>query len=105
MAVCDAARDTLKNVDSGVCIEGTHTLRTNNSHLWVLPAPEVQKDFGDFGRLLTIKEKCRVSGVLPSSLSDLDDEQIELSLGNTIPIPLIGTVLLPVLRAWAEIRS
>ena len=100
VAIIDCARDFLLKVDSDICVGSAHTLRTNNDRLWILPAPGLRKTFGELGRLLNRNEKCRISGILPESLDSLNPAQLEISVGNTIPVPLIGAILVPVLRAW-----
>ena len=98
----DVSRDPLKLFDAARVLEGTNTLRTTGSHLWVLPSAQAASTFGHRGRFLTRSEKARCAGIVPESLSDLTDAEFETAIGNTIPVPLIGTIMYPVLRAWVE---
>lgn len=104
VAVVDVARDPLRSIDSKFTVGGTRTLRTNCSHLWILPSPRWQSVFGQRGRRLNRAEKCRVAGIVPGSLSELAEPDLDIAVGNTIPVPLIGVVLAPVLRAWAQME-
>ena len=104
VGVVDIARDPLKGVDSKIAVGCVRTLRTNNSHLWLLPSPQLEATFGDRGRRLNRDEKCRLAGLVPESLSELDEPDLEIAIGNTIPVPLVGVVLAPVLRAWAHME-
>ena len=52
--------------------------------------------------MLSWQEKARLSGIVPESLEGLSIAGIEQALGNTIPVPLIGTIMAPVLLAWRE---
>lgn len=98
----DCGRDIFKGYDNTIAHDSTHTLRTSNKNLWLLPAPSTQHIFGTHGRLLRVSEKARLSGIVPSSLRGLPVADAERALGNTIPVPLIGLVLLPLPRVWAE---
>ena len=101
VAIADIARDpTCGKVDGGLCFGRTNTLRTNNHYLWILPSPEWQSVFGARGRFLSIAEKCRIAGIVPESVSRMHPADVEIALGNTIPVSLIGVVLFPILRAW-----
>jgi len=105
VGVVDIARDPLKGVDGKIAIGGVRTLRTNNSHLRLLPSPQLEATFGERGRRRNRDEKCRLAGLVPESLSELDEPpDLEIAIGNTIPVPLIGVVLAPVLRAWAHME-
>ena len=41
-----------------------------------------------------------MAGFKPESLVSLSKPALEKSIGNTIPVPLIGDVLAPVLAGW-----
>jgi hypothetical protein len=100
VGVVDIARDPLREMDSKIQVGGTRTLRTNCSHLWILPGQLLVPTFGPRGRLLNRAEKCRISGIVPSSLASLSAAEVDTAVGNTIPVPLVGHILYPVLRAW-----
>lgn len=102
VGVVDVARDPMRDIDSGISVGGVRTLRTNNSHLWILPGPAYRKDIGSMGRFLNRSEKCRVAGVVPSSLASLSDRELSRAIGNTIPVALCGHVLFPLCRAWVH---
>ena len=104
IGICDVARDPLRKMDGDISTGRTKTLRTNCSHLWILPGHDAahRHIFGDKGRLLNRSEKCRLSGMVPSSLRDLTSHEVDVAVGNTIPVPLIGCILYPVLRCWVE---
>ena len=92
----------MRDTDSHIEHNAVRTLRTNNSGLWVLPSDAYKGIFGEKGRLLSRKEKCRLAGVVPSSLRDLSDSDIEIVIRNTIPVPLAGVMLGPLFRAFIE---
>lgn len=102
VGVIDSARDFFKGFDNAIAVDCVHTLRTSNKGLWLLPSPSMQGTFGKYGRFLRVSEKARLSGIVPSSLKGLCDSDAERALGNTIPVPLIGTVMVPMLAAFAE---
>ena len=104
LAVADIARDPLRKYDSGYSIGATSTLWTNCSHLWLLPGPSLTSSLGRYGRRLSRGEKARIAGLVPSSLIDLSAEQFNTAIGNTIPVPLVGAVMFPLLRAWVELQ-
>jgi site-specific DNA-cytosine methylase len=54
------------------------------------------------GRYLTVESRAGLCGVVFESLEGLTRADQVRALGNAIPVPLIGTVLQPVVRAWAE---
>ena len=105
VAIIDAARDPLRKFESKLVTGKTSTLRTNSSHLWLIPSPGTQHLLGRRGRFLSSAEKCRCAGILPSSVISMTPLQIDTAIGNCIPVPLIGTVLFPVVRAWAEFEA
>eukprot|EP00974_Lingulodinium_polyedra_P011475 1108199-Lingulodinium_polyedra.AAC.1 len=43
------------------------------------------------------------AGVVPESLHDLTHAQFFAAIGNCIPVPIIGTIMVPVFRAWIQI--
>ena len=100
VAIVDVARDPLKQMDTRFKEGGTRTLRTNCSHLWIMPSTKYMSTFGDRGRFLSRAEKCRVAGIVPNSTVDLADFDLDVAVGNTIPIPLVGHIMYPVVRAW-----
>jgi hypothetical protein len=102
VAIVDVARDPFGQVDATAVAGGTRTLRTNCAYLWILPSTAWVPTFGVRGRFLSRDEKCRIAGLVPSSLSGLSDNDVTRAVGNTIPPPLVGVVMYPVLRAWAE---
>ena len=102
VGIVDVARDPLRAFDSEPSVGCTRTLRTNCCSLWILPGKSFEAVFGEKGRFLNRSEKCRLAGIVPSSLAMLSDSDLDQAIGNTIPVPLIGHVLYPVLRAWAE---
>ena len=57
------------------------------------------------GRFMTWQEKARGAGIVPSSLAGLPLPAVETALGNTILVALVGSVVIPVLRAWAIASS
>ena len=104
LGVVDIARDASKvGFDSAFGFDECHTFRTNNSHLWVVPAIHLRATYGAHGRFLTWQEKARLSGIAPRSLEGMSVAGIQSALGNTIPVPLIGSVLAPLLQAWREV--
>ena len=98
--VFDVARDPSLDIDSKFMVNHCATFRTNNGHLWLLPRKNLASIFGEGGRLLTGAEKSRMAGFLPDSLKCLTKAALEKSLGNTIPVALIGDVLANILAAW-----
>jgi hypothetical protein len=105
VAVIDVARDPLREVDSELSVEQVRTLRTNSKHLWILPVLEVAVTFGHRIRLISRSEKCRLAGILPESLQGLDERGLEIAIGNTIPVALIGVVMWPLYRAWLHMET
>ena len=103
VAIADVSRDPFRKMDSALAVGCARTLRTNCSHMWILPGPPPEHIFWPRVCFLIRAEKCRVAGVVPSSLSSLSDSDVDVVLGNTIPVPLAGHVLFPVLCAWIEI--
>ena len=102
VAIVDVARDPLKSAfDKTFAVGRTRTLRTNCTHLWILPSPRLAR-FGPKGRFLNRAEKARCAGLKPESLTDLNDAELCRAVGNTIPVSLIGTIMFPVLCAWSE---
>lgn len=102
IAICDIARDPLRPYDSQVSVGSSRTLRTNCSYLWILPSEEAAQEYGPMGRFLRRCEKARFAGIVPSSLRGMSDSQVDVALGNTILVPLIGVVMGPVIRCWVE---
>ena len=101
MAVVDAGRNPEKNsVDDDLKLDHCSTFRTNNQFLWVISAMALRDIFGPYGRLMSREEKCRASGLEPRSLVHLSNHRVEVAIGNTIPPPLVGDVLAPVLASW-----
>lgn len=100
VAIADVARDPMLSFDTVFSIGYMRTLRTNCSHLWLLPSEDLQSSFGPRGRFLSRSEKCRAAGIVASSVVSLSDTQLCTALGNTIPVPLIGIVSFPLFRAW-----
>ena len=93
--------DPQKRVDSDIRVNSCKTLRCNNKHLWILPANDAQKQiFGPHGRLLSYAEKARLMGITLFSLAGMRPASLEKALGNGIPVPLAGVVLVPLLAAW-----
>ena len=104
LGIIDIARDASNiSFDSTFGFDECHTLRTNNSHLWIVPAIHLRATYGARGRFLTWQEKARLSGITPWSLEGMPVATINSALGNTIPVPLIGSVLAPLLQAWRDI--
>ena len=104
-AIVDVERDPVRRVESTYSIGCVRTLRTNMSRLWVLPRGQAVHIIGNVGRLFSKDERCRSAGVVPSSLTCLTNADVHKAIGNTIPVPLIGTVMYPVLRAWIEMQK
>ena len=102
VGIVDIARDASKPIDSKITIGGTKTLRTNCSHLWVLPSPELSDTFGAKGRFLNRAEKCRLAGMVPRSLEEMPEGALEVAIGSAIPLPLMWVVMAPVLRVWIQ---
>ena len=103
--VVDISRDPTKKIDSQIVINRVQTLRTNNARLWLFPSSALKHAIGARGRLLTIVEKARLSGLTDNALDGLlkkDLAHAETAVGNTIPIPMMGHILAPVLRMWQE---
>jgi len=105
VAIADVARDCMKRVESGRVVGHTNTLRTNCSHLWIVPSPAAKAIFGTRGRFLNRAEKSRCAGMVPESLAALSDAELDVAIGNTIPVGLIGTIMFPVVRSWAECEA
>ena len=82
VGVIDVARDPNKTIDSTVSHGCTRTLRTNCSHLWLVPGEELKAVFGERGRKVNRHEKCRFAGLVPSSCADLTDAQLEKAVGH-----------------------
>ena len=100
VGIVDAARDPEKPFGSEIFAGCTNTLRTNNSHLWILPSEDVEHQLGKHGRLLRRQEKCCVAGFMPSSTDGMPIRALERALGNTIPVALLGEILAPIFLAW-----
>ena len=101
MAVIDAGRNPDKDsVDDNLKFDRCSTFRTNNKLIWIVPQKALRDIFGPYGRFMSKEEKCRASGLEPRSLVDLSTHRVEVAIGNTIPPPLIGDVLAPVLASW-----
>lgn len=100
VGIVDIARDPNRGIDADIAFGCTRTLRTNNSHLWVLPTRALEGTFGTYGRFLSTCEKCRVAGIKPESLYGMTSADIETAIGNTIPVALAGVVMYPLFRAW-----
>ena len=101
VGIIDACRDTLLRVDSDACLDSTRTLRTNCGSLWIVPGLEFRSTFGQHGRKLNRVEKCRCAGLVDTALDSLSPIEVDRAVGNTIPVPLMGTVLAPLLKAFA----
>lgn len=101
VGIVDACRDTLLRVDSDASLDTTRTLRTNCSSQWVIPGMEYRSIFGERGRRLNRAEKCRCAGLVDSALDTLCPLEADKAIGNTIPVPLIGVVLAPLLKAFS----
>jgi site-specific DNA-cytosine methylase len=102
IAIADISRDPSKEagVDSDLKIDRCATFRTNNRFLWLIPGRNLRSTYGEHGRYLSRDEKCLASGIAPGSLRELSLHRLEVALGNTIPPPLVGDILAPVLSAW-----
>ena len=102
MGVVDASRNADKEhcVDGDIKLDKVSTFRTNNKFLWLIPHRLLRHTFGPYGRLMSREEKCAASGLLASSLTGLSDHRLEVAIGNTIPPPLIGDILAPLLASW-----
>ena len=101
IAVTDCSRDPDGQVDSQLSIGHFRTLRTNCSDLWLLPGTSYWKSvIGPHGRRATRAEKAWASGFDPSCLASLSNAEFEKAIGSTIPVPLAGVILIPMLRAW-----
>eukprot|EP00959_Pyramimonas_sp_CCMP1952_P328478 6876687-Pyramimonas_sp.AAC.1 len=101
--IFDVARDPARTVESSFSIGSSRTLRTNCSTLWVLPPTTHTEEFGPRGRLSRHSEKCRLAGIVPASMQQLIDTNgsaVDVAVGNCIPVPLIGSVMLPLLLTW-----
>ena len=102
------ARDPTGHVDSEFSVDQVATLRTNNHTLWLFPPTSMVSVFGAKGRLMTIVEKARCAGFADGALRGLLKckrlHDAEVALGNTIPVPMVGNVLAPILRMWQEGR-
>ena len=105
IGVIDCARDVLKPFDNQISFNSIRTLRTNNSHLWILPSSRVQKTYGCHGRFLNIHEKSRLAGMNPTSLNMLNGDVCSLDGSgwaaqqpSARAVPLLGaSCLLPTL--------
>ena len=102
LGIIDVGRGSAKPYDGPFGFDESHTLRLKSSMLWVDPASHLHGRYGAKRRLLSWQEKARLSGVVPEFLAGLSIAGIEQALGNTIPVPLIGTIMAPVVRAWRE---
>ena len=98
---CERQPDAEHTFDTNAVLGFLRTLRTKSQAVWLLPAPSLHGVFGARGRRLTRDEKIRCSGFEPSWLSALSDSEAVHAIGNTIPPPLAGHVLFPLVRAWA----
>ena len=98
--VIDASRDPQRGMDSNVGFGHAWTLRTNNSHLWVLPSPETASVLGEHGRFLKLSEKKRIMGVVAGHLDSLSQSDAEIALGNTIAAPQAALAMAPMLKAF-----
>ncbi len=101
MVVVDIARDVTKVFSEVIGWNTMRTLRLNNHDLWVLPHGSTVSVFGPNGRRLRLEEKEVLTGLPRGTLRRLDLHAAETALGNTMPVPLIGTVMAPVLAAWS----
>ena len=101
VAVFDIARNPLLAFKETIGWDQIKTLRLTNSDLWVMPHPLCREMLGQHGRLLRLDEKICLTGMVPESLRSLQKHQAEVSLGNSIPVPLVGTAIAPLLFCWS----
>ena len=105
----DVARDPARPMESSISIGASRTLRTNCAALWILPPTAMIQTFGCRGRFLSSVEKCRLAGIVPSSMQALINNNslaVDTAVGNCIPVPLVGSVMLPLLVMWqAGVRA
>lgn len=86
-------------------LEACLTLTCGNRYLYVIADGLPSSLVPPRGRWLTIRERCKVAGVAPESLEMLTDQQAMHVLGNTIPVDMMGCVLMQVQDAWARFEG
>lgn len=104
VAVFDVARDPCRTFKEVVGFDVIRTLRLNNRDLWMVANPNDKQAvvaLGPFGGRLRVSEKCLLTGVSESCFGNLDLHSIETALGNSIPPPLVGMAMGPLLLAWS----
>lgn len=102
IGVVDISRDPVRKFPAQIALDKVHTIRCNNEHLWILPSARLQHVFGPRGRRMNEVEKAVCCGVDPSIIEGSSLSSIRTSLGNTIPVPLMAAILLPVLKSMLE---
>ena len=60
--------------------------------------------FDPRGRLLKDSENAHLTGVVPNSVDMLSSMSLQTATGNSIPVPMVGCILAPVVRAFVEAR-
>jgi site-specific DNA-cytosine methylase len=98
----DIGRDPTRHVDVNVAVGYVRTLRCKTTELWLFAPPALEHKFGRLGRRVTPLEKAGFANIKYELLSHLSNSELERAVGNCIPVPLIGSVLLPLYRAWAD---
>lgn len=102
---CERNPNASNTFDTRISYGRLRTLRTKSGSVWLLPAPCLKAEFGEHGRRVSRDEKIRCSGYSPAMLEDLNDIEVNKAIGNTIPPPLAGCVLVPILRAWIKFET
>ena len=104
VGIVDAGRNPFYAFGEGFGMDQVRTIGLNNHNLWIIPHDDYKARFGVHGRRLKAEEKARLQGIDPNSmLRHLHtNTDIEETLGNTIPVPMIGTVIAPLLAAWSD---
>ena len=96
----DVARNPHLAFNEVIGWDSIRTLRLNNCDLWCIPHPAYVEQLGRVGRKLRLEEKAYLTGIVGSSLGSMDKSQAGKSLGNCIPVPMVGLVLAPVVLCW-----
>jgi len=103
LCIVNADRKSDNSFGSHLGVGFSPILTTGNRYLVVIKPTAVTSDkVLKFGRFITLRERCHISGVLPESIIDTASfSQCVLSLGNMIPVNMAGCVMFEMCKLWA----
>ena len=84
--IVDIGRDPLRGMCTDIAVNKTRTLRTPCADIWLLPSNNLTRTSG--------------AGVVLASMIALSEQDVDRAIGNTIPVPMMGCVMFPCLKAW-----